>query len=392
MAMIKVLSIFGTRPEAIKMAPIVRALEKDARFSSRLCVTHQHSDLLDQMLSLFELVPDHDLAVMREGQGLTHITTAVLQGLDPVLDGERPDWVLVHGDTTTTFAATLAAFYAGVPVGHVEAGLRTQNLSSPWPEEANRQIVGRLASLHFAPTQAARDNLLLENIDAERILITGNTVVDALYVMREKLADDCALRQTTTDAFSFLDPQKKLILVTGHRRENLGTALSSLCDGLEQIAARNDVEIYFAVHPNPQVRSIVERKLAGVPNIFLGAPLAYPALLWALERAALVITDSGGIQEEAPSFGTPVLVTRDQTERREALLSGAVRLVGTDALRLVSAAHDALAQPAHTADSGLMRNPYGDGLAARRILDALAEHSASPSTDKSFAFDFTSFG
>jgi UDP-N-acetylglucosamine 2-epimerase (non-hydrolysing) len=392
MAMIKVLSIFGTRPEAIKMAPIVRALEKDARFSSRLCVTHQHSDLLDQMLSLFELVPDHDLAVMREGQGLTHITTAVLQGLDPVLDGERPDWVLVHGDTTTTFAATLAAFYAGVPVGHVEAGLRTQNLSSPWPEEANRQIVGRLASLHFAPTQAARDNLLLENIDAERILITGNTVVDALYVMREKLADDCTLRQTTTDAFSFLDPQKKLILVTGHRRENLGSALSSLCDGLEQIAARNDVEIFFAVHPNPQVRSVVERKLAGVPNIFLGAPLAYPALLWALERAALVITDSGGIQEEAPSFGTPVLVTRDQTERREALLSGAVRLVGTDALRLVSAAHDALAQPANTADSGLMRNPYGDGSAARRILDALAEYSASPSTDKSIAFDFTSFG
>jgi UDP-N-acetylglucosamine 2-epimerase (non-hydrolysing) len=362
---IRILSVFGTRPEAIKMAPVVRALAADARFDALVCTTGQHAEMLDQVMAIFGMKADRDLAIMREGQGLTHITTSVLTGLEPVLAELKPDWVLVHGDTTTSMAAAMAAFYAGIHVGHVEAGLRTGNLLSPWPEEANRQITGRLATLHFAPTAEAEANLLAEAVDATRIHVTGNTVIDALHIARDQLAD-------YGGAFPYLDTAKRLILVTGHRRENHDGGIARVCEALAAIAARGDVQIVYPVHLNPKVKAAADTVLASTKDVFLIEPQSYLPFVWLMNRSALVVTDSGGIQEEAPSLGKPVIVTRDTTERPEAVAAGTAILAGTDRDGLVAHVNRLLDDAAAYAAMAQAHNPYGDGKAAARILEALA--------------------
>lgn len=368
----RILSIFGTRPEAIKMAPVVLALRDDPRFEGLVCTTGQHLEMLDQVNGLFGIAPDRELRVMREGQGLTHITTAVLEGLEGVLAEMRPDWVLVHGDTTTSMAAALAAFYAGIPVAHVEAGLRTRNLFSPWPEEANRQITGRLARLHFAPTTLARQNLLAESVPEEAIRVTGNTVVDALHIARDMIGQNVAVTREYQNQFDFLDPAKKLILVTGHRRENHEGGIARVCQALAGIAARGDVQVLYPVHLNPKVLAAARDALTGVGNVFLVEPVAYLPFVWLMMQAHIVVTDSGGIQEEAPGLGKPVLVTRDTTERPEAVDAGTVRLVGTDGAALQSAVNLLLDDATAYWAMAQAVNPYGDGKATGRILDALA--------------------
>lgn len=370
----KILSVFGTRPEAIKMAPVVLALADDPRFESRICVTGQHSEMLEQVNSLFGLQPDVDLKIMKAGQGLTHITTAVLAGMEVVLQQQRPDWVLVHGDTTTSSAAALAAFYAGIPVGHVEAGLRTRNLLSPWPEEANRQITGRLASLHFAPTPLSKQNLIDEMIQESRIVVTGNTVIDALHMVKRRLEDDEQLQAEVAGRFPFLDPDRRLILVTGHRRENHDGGIARVCRALSEISRRGDVQIVYPVHLNPKVKSAVDSVLKGVRDVHLIEPQSYLPFVWLIDRAHLVVTDSGGIQEEAPSFGKPVLVTRDTTERPEAVDAGTVELIGTDSDSLVQAVNRLLDDQNSYLRMSRAHNPYGDGKAAARIAEALASN------------------
>ena len=371
--------MFGTRPEAIKMAPVVLALRDDPRFEGIVCTTGQHAEMLDQVMQVFGMTADVDLKIMRDGQGLTHITTAVLEGLETVFAEIKPDWVLVHGDTTTSTAAALAAFYAGIPVGHVEAGLRTHNLMSPWPEEANRQITGRLASLHFAPTSLSRQNLLDEAVPADRISVTGNTVIDALLTARVKLASQTETTAAFAQQFDFLDPAKRLILVTGHRRENHDGGIARVCAALAEIAARGDVQIVYPVHLNPKVKTAVDHVLKGVQNVHLITPQSYLPFVWLIDKATLVITDSGGIQEEAPSFGKPVLVTRDTTERPEAVEAGTVRLVGTDPAALVRETALLLDDDAAYQRMAYAHNPYGDGQAAARILDAIANASSTKS-------------
>jgi UDP-N-acetylglucosamine 2-epimerase (non-hydrolysing) len=377
--MIKVLSVFGTRPEAVKMAPVVLALAADPRFDSKVCVTGQHAEMLEQVNSLFGIVPDVDLKIMKAGQGLTHITTAVLTGLEPVLAEMRPDYVLVHGDTTTSTAAALAAFYAGIKVGHVEAGLRTHNLQSPWPEEANRQITGRLADLHFAPTALSRSNLLAESVSDSAIYVTGNTVIDALFKVKDKIENDAQLSAEFAAQFPFLDPSKRLILVTGHRRENHDGGIARVCAALAEIAARGDVQIVYPVHLNPKVKSAVDLVLNGVSNVYLTAPLSYLPFVWLLYQASIVVTDSGGLQEEAPSFGKPVLVTRDTTERPEAVDAGTVRLIGTDTDALIREACHLLDDNESYSAMARAHNPYGDGKSAQRIADILALTAVSSS-------------
>jgi UDP-N-acetylglucosamine 2-epimerase (non-hydrolysing) len=372
---LRILSIFGTRPEAIKMAPVIARLTRDSRFESRVCLTGQHAEMLQQVVDLFGIEPDIDLKIMRAGQGLTHITAAVLEGLEGVLRDIRPHWVLVHGDTTTSTAAALAAFYAGVPVGHVEAGLRTRNLLSPWPEEANRQITGRLATLHFAPTERARRNLLEEAVDDARIIVTGNTVIDALEMISARLAADSILEAQMVAKFNMLDANKRLILVTGHRRENLDGGIERVCAALARIAKRGDVQILYPVHLNPKVRAAAEAELGGVVDVFLVPPQGYLEFVWLMRRATLVVTDSGGVQEEAPSFGKPVLVTRDTTERPEAVEAGTVLLTGTDLNGVVAAANELLDDEAVYMRMARAHNPYGDGRAAGRISDALLRTS-----------------
>ena len=368
----KILSVFGTRPEAIKMAPVVLKLAADPRFDAKICVTGQHAEMLEQVNSLFGISPDVDLKIMKAGQGLTHITTAVLEGLEKVLAEMEPDYVLVHGDTTTSTAAALAAFYAGVKVGHVEAGLRTHNLQSPWPEEANRQITGRITDLHFAPTSLSRANLIEEAVPQDNIHVTGNTVIDALMMVKEKIENDAALNAQFEKAFPYLDPSKRLILVTGHRRENHDGGIARVCEALAKIAARGDVQIIYPVHLNPKVKKAAEKILTGVDGVFLADPQSYLPFVWLLNRCALVITDSGGLQEEAPSFGKPVLVTRDTTERPEAVEAGTVKLIGTDTAALVAEANHLLDDDAAYDAMSRAHNPYGDGLAAGRIADILA--------------------
>lgn len=371
----RVLSVFGTRPEAIKMAPVVRRLATAPGVESLVCLSGQHADMVAPVMDLFGLSADRDLAIMRAGQGLTHITCAVLSGLEDVLADLRPDWVLVHGDTTTTMAASLAAFYAGIPVGHVEAGLRTRNLAAPWPEEANRQITGRLTRLHFAPTPAARDNLLAEAVDPDWVRVTGNTVIDALYHVRDHvLTGDRAA--AIADEFGWLDPGKRLILVTGHRRENFDGGLDRVCRALADLAARGDVEIVYPVHLNPKVRATVNEVLTGRSGVHLIEPVSYLPFVWLMSRAEIIVTDSGGIQEEGPSLGKPVLVTRETTERPEAVDAGTVRLVGTDPDRLVAETARLLDDSDAYAAMARALNPYGDGLAAGRILAALEETSS----------------
>src|SRR5690606_9675370 len=327
---LKTLCVFGTRPEAIKMAPLAIALNNDSRFMARLCVTGQHRQMLDQVLELFELEPDFDLNIMKPGQDLTDVTCAILQGLKHVFAEFKPDVVLVHGDTATTFATTLAAYYQQIPVAHVEAGLRTGNLYSPWPEEGNRKLTGALAALHFAPTEISRQNLLREGI-THGIEVTGNTVIDALLQVVAKLDNDTELQQRFQERFAFLRPGSRLVLVTGHRRESFGGGFERICQALVETAtAFPDIEIVYPVHLYPNVGEPVNRLLAGIGNIHLIEPLDYLPFVYLMNRAHLILTDSGGIQEEAPSLGKPVLVMRDTTERPEAVEAGTVKLVGTD--------------------------------------------------------------
>lgn len=367
----KILITFGTRPEAIKMAPLVAVLKSDDTFDVKVCVTAQHRQMLDQVLDLFKIVPDFDLNLMQPGQDLTDITSNVLLGMRGVLCQWRPDWVLVHGDTTTTFAAALSAYYEKIAVGHVEAGLRTGNIYSPWPEEMNRKLAGAITSLHFAPTERARQNLLLENVVAEKIDVTGNTVVDALLQVVDRVRSDELLKESLAKQFSFLDMSKRLILVTGHRRENFGEGFERVCMALKQLSERDDLEIVYPVHLNPNVQEPVRRILSGSSRIHLIEPLDYLPFVYLMDRSTLIITDSGGVQEEAPSLGKPVLVMRDSTERPEAVDAGTVKLVGTDERAIVNEANKLLDDADAYQIMSQAHNPYGDGNAAKRIASLL---------------------
>ncbi|KQP23638.1 UDP-N-acetyl glucosamine 2-epimerase [Pseudorhodoferax sp. Leaf267] len=367
--------VFGTRPEAIKMAPVVKGFQDASdRFETVVCVTAQHREMLDQVLRLFEIVPEHDLNVMKPNQDLTDVTCSVLAGLKGVMAAERPDLVLVHGDTSTTLATSLAAYYARAAVGHVEAGLRTGNKYAPFPEEINRRVTGAITDLHFAPTDTSRANLLREGVDPACVFVTGNTVVDALLAVVHKLKNSPALAAEMQQRFGFLDPAKRLILVTGHRRENFGEGFENICNALADIAAATpDVEILYPVHLNPNVRRPVQEILAarGLSNVHLIEPVDYLPFVYLMDRAHLIITDSGGVQEEAPSLGKPVLVMRDITERPEAVAAGTVQLVGTSRRAIVDATSHLLQDQAAYARMTKAHNPYGDGLAVGRILQAV---------------------
>ncbi len=362
------------------MAPVVKALAASAALEARVCVTSQHRQMLDQVLELFAIKPDYDLNVMKAAQSLSDITSGVLAGMADVLDDWRPDRILVHGDTTTTFAASLAAYYRKIPVGHVEAGLRTGYRYSPWPEEMNRRLTGALADLHFAPTGRARDNLLREDTAPGSIHVTGNTVIDALYLIRDRLLADPDASRAYDDRFAFLGG-KRLVLVTGHRRESFGDGLRDMCGALADLAARGDVTVLYPVHLNPNVRGPVHDILGGRPDIHLIEPEDYLPFVYLMNRSTLIVTDSGGIQEEAPSLGKPVLVTRDTTERPEAVEAGTVIMTGTDRARIVREASRLLDDPTHYDRMSHAHNPYGDGRAAARIvayLESLAGHGPKP--------------
>jgi UDP-N-acetylglucosamine 2-epimerase (non-hydrolysing) len=374
----RTLCAFGTRPEAIKMAPLVLALASDPRFEARLCVTAQHREMLDQVLELFGLVPDFDLDIMTPGQDLTDVTCGVMRGMRGVFEAFRPDLVLVHGDTATTFATTLAAYYRQIPVAHVEAGLRTGDLYAPWPEEANRKLTSALAARHFAPTERARANLLAEGIDEGTVHVTGNTVIDALLEVVARIEGDAALRAALDARFGFIAAGKRLLLVTGHRRESFGGGFERICAALAATARKHpDLEVVYPVHLNPNVQEPVRRLLSGIGNVHLIEPLDYLPFVYLMHRAHLILTDSGGVQEEAPSLGKPVLVMRDTTERPEAVAAGTVRLVGTDERAIREGLDRLLADPAEYERMSFAHNPYGDGRASARILDVLGQ-LASP--------------
>lgn len=368
MKKLKVLTIFGTRPEAIKMAPVIAELGRSSMLTSRVCVTAQHREMLDQALAIFDIVPDFDLDIMQPGQSLDEMTSRVLSSVGKVLDIERPDLVLVHGDTTTTMATTLAAFYRKLRVGHVEAGLRSGSLLAPWPEELNRRIVTLGSYYHFAPTEIAKENLLSEGVDVKSIHVTGNTVIDALLATVERTRKNGP--KFWDNAFQLV-PHKPLILVTGHRRENFGDGFQGVCDALIEIADTYSVQIVFPVHPNPNVSGTIHARLAGHSAISLIPPLEYEAFVALMDRARLIITDSGGIQEEAPSLGKPVLVMRDTTERPEAVEAGVARLVGTDSRKILAETARLLTDSRHYRSMSTAINPYGDGLAARRICQVI---------------------
>lgn len=367
----RLMVVFGTRPEAIKMAPVILALKATRTFDVKVCITGQHRGMLDQVLGIFGIVPDFDLNIMKPEQDLTDITGNVLAGMRDVYRKWRPEWTLVHGDTTTTLAASLASFYERILVGHVEAGLRTHNKYSPWPEEINRHLTGVLATLHFAPTSIARQNLIDEGVDPANVEITGNTVIDALLGATKKLKDDPSLMKQFKERFSFLDTSKKLILVTGHRRENYGEGFQRICKALARLSKRSDVEILYPVHLNPNVQQPVNELLGGRKNVYLTEPLDYLPFIYLMERSHLIITDSGGIQEEAPSLGKPVLVTRDTTERPEAVDAGTVRLVGTDPEKIFNEADNLIDNQDDYERMSRMHNPYGDGSASDRIIKRL---------------------
>ena len=360
--------VFGTRPEAIKMAPVVEAFKKFENCKVTTVVTAQHREMLDQVLDLFKIVPDYDLRVMKPGQDLSALTGAILKKLQPIIKLEKPNLLLVHGDTTTTFAAALAAYYQQIPVGHVEAGLRTGNIYSPWPEEINRKLTGALTKIHFAPTEAARQNLVRENVGSSSIYVTGNTVVDALASVVSNLEKDVQYREKL-DKFFGIEKTKKNILVTAHRRESFGEGFDRICDAILRIAKRPDVTIFYPVHLNPRVKDTITRRLNGINNIKLIEPQQYKPFVHLLERSYLVLTDSGGIQEEAPSLGKPVLVMRETTERPEAVDAGTVKLVGTDPKRIVSQVEFLLDKPEIYKRMSKAHNPYGDGKAAHRICE-----------------------
>ena len=370
----KILVVFGTRPEAIKMAPLVHALAIDERLESKICVTAQHREMLDQVLELFEITPDYDLDLMKEGQTLPEVTSRILMELTPVLKEFKPHVILVHGDTATTFAASLAAYYEQIAVGHVEAGLRTGNIYSPWPEEANRKLTGALTKYHFAPTETSKENLLKENYPEADIFVTGNTVIDALLMIVEKLNNDQNLQLEMAAKFPYLNEFERLILVTGHRRESFGGGFERICEALVEVAKANPQDlILYPVHLNPNVQEPVNRILAGINNIKLIEPQSYLPFVYLMNRSYLILTDSGGIQEEAPSLGKPVLVMRDTTERPEAVTAGTVKLVGTDVNLIISEIQILLDDKGAYQSMSRANNPYGDGKACERILNTLVK-------------------
>ena len=374
----KILLVFGTRPEAIKMAPLVKAFEKEKSIISKVCVTAQHREMLDHVLDLFEIKPDYDLNIMKPGQDLYDITSNVLLGMKDVLNEFKPDIVLVHGDTTTTSSAALAAFYQKIKIGHVEAGLRTNNIYSPWPEEANRQITGVLANYHFAPTQTAKQNLLKENKNEKNIIVTGNTVIDALFLTLEKIKKSSDLENKIINQLSAnnykLPNNKKIILVTGHRRENFGQGFINICEALKTIALNNpDIDIVYPVHLNPNVQKPVRKILSNISNVHLLKPLQYEEFVYLMNKSYFIITDSGGIQEEAPSLGKPVLVMRDTTERPEAVQSGTVKLVGTNRETIIKEAQKLLDDKISYEKMSKAHNPYGDGKACEKIVRFIKE-------------------
>ena len=382
----KVLIVFGTRPEAIKMVPVIKELEKTASLMPIVCVTGQHREMLDQVLHIFKIKPDYDLEIMKSGQDLFDITSRIILGMRDILRKVKPDMVLVHGDTTTSMAAALSAFYERIPVGHVEAGLRTYNVFSPWPEEMNRQLTGRLATLHFAPTEKSRENLLAEGINNNHIIVTGNTVIDTLYSVSTKLVSgydfyENAKKELTNAGYDLdrIGNGRKIVLITGHRRENFGEGFISICRAIDTLAAKfPNVDFVYPMHLNPNVRNSINTVFSGrntkPDNLFLIEPLQYLSFVLMMKEANIVLTDSGGIQEEAPGLGKPVLVMRDTTERPEAVVAGTVKLVGTDKDAIVSAVSELLTDQATYLKMSNAVNPYGDGLAASRIKDTLVAY------------------
>lgn len=371
--MTKILIVFGTRPEAIKMAPLVKEFKNNSEiFETKVCITAQHREMLDQVLSFFEITPDFDLDVMKPNQNLYGLTSDILLNLKPVMEAFAPDYVFVHGDTTTTMAASIASFYAGAKICHVEAGLRTFNMESPFPEEMNRSVTGVVANFHFAPTLASKDNLLTENKSEQQIIVTGNTVIDALLQSVNKVTADDFNNEEVHSIKQEIDFSKRIILVTGHRRENHGQGFISICEAIREIAgSNNDCEIVYPVHLNPNVQKPVYELLSHIPNIKLIDPLSYPAFVWLMEKSYLIITDSGGVQEEAPSLGKPVLVMRDTTERPEAVKAGTVLLVGTNKQKIISETQRLLNNKNFYTQMSQLHNPYGDGKACVRIVDHL---------------------
>jgi UDP-N-acetylglucosamine 2-epimerase (non-hydrolysing) len=368
----RLLIVFGTRPEALKCFPVAQAARAHPGFITEICVTAQHREMVDKVVALTGMPVDYDLNIMSAGQTLFDVTTRVLEGMEDVLKRAKPDIVMVQGDTTTAMAAALAAFYKRIPVAHIEAGLRSHNVQSPFPEELNRLVVGNIASWHFAPTEEARHNLLAEGKDAARIFVTGNTVIDTLVHFSSALDADAGLTASAGAPFPFLDPGKKLVLVTGHRRENFDGGIERICAALKVLATRGDVQVVYPVHPNPNVQNVVRAQLGGVPNVFLIQPQDYLPFLYLQKRSYLILTDSGGVQEEAPSLGKPVLVMRDNTERPEGVAAGTARLVGTDIERIVSNANRLLDDTDSYRAMSETHNPYGDGRASARILEELS--------------------
>lgn len=370
----KVLSIFGTRPEAIKMAPVVKALEANPDIQSLVCVTAQHREMLDKVLALFEIIPDYDLDIMKDDQSLTQASSRMLMALEPILKECKPDLVLVHGDTSTTLCGAQAAFYQRIPIGHVESGLRTYSLYSPWPEEANRQLTSVITKLHFSPTKAAAQNLYDEHNNPEYIYVTGNTVVDALLDVKDKLESDESLRLSLQQQFSELDFTKRRVLITGHRRENFGDGFESICQAIKELAQKySDYEFVYPVHLNPNVKEPVNRLLCGLDNVKLIEPQDYLPFVYLMSTSHIILTDSGGIQEEAPSLGIPVLVMRETTERQEAVQAGTVKLVGTHGPTIVAEVSNLIENEAIYLKMSQAHNPYGDGKASQRITDTIVE-------------------
>jgi UDP-N-acetylglucosamine 2-epimerase (non-hydrolysing) len=370
----KVLSIFGTRPEAIKMAPLVVNLKKNPQINSVVCVTGQHREMLDQVLDLFEITPDYDLNVMKKNQSLSEVTSRIITNLSPILDEVKPDLILVHGDTTTTFSAALSGFYHQVSVGHVEAGLRTGNIFSPWPEEANRKLVSCVTEMHFAPTKQAMVNLKQENIDESKIIVTGNTVIDALVMIKDKIESDADLQNSLGENFPFIEEGKRIVLVTGHRRENFGQGFENICESLKLLAIKNkDVNFVYPVHLNPRVREPVNQLLSNIDNIHLIEPQGYLEFVYLMINSYIILTDSGGIQEEAPALGKPVVVMRDTTERPEAVSAGTVVLVGTDKNKIIDAIDILLNNESKYRKMSMSHNPYGDGTASQKIIQQIID-------------------
>lgn len=366
------LCVFGTRPEAIKMAPLIKMLNENQRIDNKICVTGQHQQMLDSVLKLFRIAPDYNLQVMSDNQDLCSVTSKILNGLADLFKHYKPELIFIHGDTTTTLTASLAAYYHRIPVAHIEAGLRTGNIYSPWPEEANRKLASSLSKLHFAPTEQSRLNLLKEGVNPDSIFVTGNTVIDALLEITEKLEVEKELDILLKEEFPFLTNGKKTILVTGHRRENFGTGFERICQALIKVTQNfSDVQIVYPVHLNPNVQKIVHMQLKDIDNIYLIPPVDYLSFVYLMKKSYIILTDSGGVQEEAPSLGKPVLVMRETTERQEAVSSGTVRLVGSQVYDIVDGVSSLLRNETLYKKMSQAKNPYGDGLASKRIVNII---------------------